>query len=351
MTFPALALDEVGTSGAPTYSAGQFRLALSGLFTPSGALGVRSGILNAESWAPSISGSTLTVAPGRAVVQGATTTTQGAYLAAMPTSQTLTIPAASATYARWDLVYVRVWDNEVDSSGLTQADIVYLAGTPAASPSLPSIPAGQTGLKLIQVTVPASGGGSPTAQIVGPYTAARGGVVPVYSATDEATLTEPGQLSLRLDTGRVRRLLAGTWSDVADRHWCRVSKTGTFNLGAGATVAIIWDGAVNSPGDSMGAVGSSSLTAPVTGDYNLTASVLVPGAASGALFVYYEVNGANQRAIAYSPGSSGGQGLTGAIPLGLNAGDTVTVLLYSAVAVTGWANPTYARLEFVGPSS
>src|SRR5690348_6562213 len=58
---------------------------------------------------------------------------QGIYRVAFPTSVSPgTYTAPHATLNRIDLVYLRVWDNSVDASGLNKGDIVYLAGTPSA---------------------------------------------------------------------------------------------------------------------------------------------------------------------------------------------------------------------------
>src|SRR6266699_5352182 len=113
MSFVALMADAV--SGSPAYSAGTWRLADSGIFVSSGPLAVRSGALSVDSFAASLAGTTVSVGPGRAVVQGATTSTQGAYRTAMPTTWTQAL-AAATTQDRIDLVYLRVWDNEVDAT-------------------------------------------------------------------------------------------------------------------------------------------------------------------------------------------------------------------------------------------
>lgn len=359
MTFPAWIFDAV--AGSPSYSASQIRLLFSGLFTPAGALGVRSGILNVESFAPSISGSTLTVAPGRAVVQGATTTTQGAYVTCMSASQTLTIPAPNGTYARWDLVYLRVWDNETDSSGQTQADLVYLAGTAAASPALPSVPAGQTGLPLIRVVVPQSGGGSPTATVVGPYTAARGGAIITTSSADELAITEPGTISIRSDltSDRVRWLdpATSTWRSIVERHYVTLSKVGSFGLAASTYTAIVWDTLLKqSPGDTMwSGASATSLVAPVAGEYDLFLTAVPPAAASGAVHARAYVNGSYYAHIEFTPSSAAGAFDAAWTALELNAGDAVSVYLYSSVAISagGWAPPDNkgltAKLIWSGP--
>ena len=64
MTFSMWWYDNSNGAGGTAYSAQQLRLNASGLLVPSGALGIRSGLLAANSFTPSISGSTITVGPG-----------------------------------------------------------------------------------------------------------------------------------------------------------------------------------------------------------------------------------------------------------------------------------------------
>jgi hypothetical protein len=72
------------------------------------------------------------------------------------------VAGANPTLPRIDLVYLRVWDNAVDASGLAQADIVYLQGTAASSPVAPVPTAPQIYIPLANISVPATGGGSPS---------------------------------------------------------------------------------------------------------------------------------------------------------------------------------------------
>jgi hypothetical protein len=83
-----------------------------------------------------------------------------------------------------DLVYLRVWDTDVDASGLRKAEAVYLAGTAAASPVAPT-PAGTViYIPLATISVPASGGGSPSVSTaVRPVTVAPGGILPDTSSS------------------------------------------------------------------------------------------------------------------------------------------------------------------------
>jgi hypothetical protein len=195
MTFQFLVSDAV--AGSPSYSAGTWRLAMSGLYVSSGPLAARTGALSVDSFVASLAGTTVSIGPGRAIVQGATTSTQGPYPVAMPTTYSQALAAASSQ-DRIDLFYLRIWDNEVDASGSTFADIVYLQGTPAGSPVAPTIPAGQAGFRICTVSVPHTGAPALTQVGVMPYTAAAGGIIPAYT-TGSPAAPEAGQVRWRAD--------------------------------------------------------------------------------------------------------------------------------------------------------
>jgi hypothetical protein len=184
------------SAGAPAYTANELRagLAALGLFAgrPVGArAGVRPGgtSLNVQ-----LSGTTITVKAGTCIVDPGLTSVQGPYLVAFPSDVTLTLTAQDATNPRKDLVYVRVYDNDEDGSGSRFAQAEYLAGTPAPSPALPALPA--SSLRLASIDVPKVGAGSPAVTIDGAFTAATGGIVPVRSTTDRATLSTFGGLTV-----------------------------------------------------------------------------------------------------------------------------------------------------------
>jgi hypothetical protein len=146
------------------------------------ALGVRAGARPGGSGLNvTLAGSTITVAAGIADVQYQAG--QGVYRACLASSVNLTLTAAHATLDRIDLVYLRVWDSSVDASGLNQADAVYLAGTAASSPVAPTPAGTQIYIPLATISVPHSGGGSPSVSTsVLQFTVAPGGILPSASA-------------------------------------------------------------------------------------------------------------------------------------------------------------------------
>lgn len=140
-------------------------------------LGSRSGVRpGSPDMTTTLAGSTINVSPGVAMVFYSA---QGVYRVALgSTTSPGTLTAAHATLDRIDLVYLRVWDNAVDASGLNQGDVVYLAGTPSSTPVAPTPAGTQIYMPLATITVPHSGGGSPSVSTaVRPYTTAPGGIL------------------------------------------------------------------------------------------------------------------------------------------------------------------------------
>ncbi|WP_405888897.1 hypothetical protein OG762_37110 [Streptomyces sp. NBC_01136] len=110
---------------------------------------------------------------------------QGVYRVALPSSVSPgTYTAPHATLNRVDLVYLRVWDNSVDASGLNKGDVVYLAGTPSSTPVAPTPAGTQIYMPLATITVLSVSNGS-TASVstaVRPNTVAPGGILPTATA-------------------------------------------------------------------------------------------------------------------------------------------------------------------------
>ncbi|CAM5681115.1 MULTISPECIES: hypothetical protein [Streptomyces] len=165
-----------------TYDEGELRrAALLGVMSNGLAFGGRSGVRPGDpGLTTTLSGTTINVSPGVAWVWY---TGQGTYRAALPTAWSGTLQAAHATLSRIDLVYLRVWDTTVDGSGLRQADIVYLPGTPSSTPVMPTPTGTVIGVTLATITVPPVGGGAPSVSLaIRPYTVAPGGILPDATA-------------------------------------------------------------------------------------------------------------------------------------------------------------------------
>jgi hypothetical protein len=149
--------------------------------------GMRAGIRAGDiGLAVSRSGTTVNVTAG----VGVATRSGRAYRFQLAATSPGTIAAANATFARIDLVYVRIWDDSVDSSGLYKADTVLLTGTPSGSPAIPSPGGTIIYIPLATINVPNTGGGGASSSTISStirqVTVAPGGVLPVTSATDIA---------------------------------------------------------------------------------------------------------------------------------------------------------------------
>jgi hypothetical protein len=147
------------------------------------AMGSRSGVRPGDlGLTVTLAGTTINCSAGVAAIGYPG---QGVYRVAFPSSVSPGVyTAAHATLNRIDLVYLRVWDNSVDASGLNKGDIVYLAGTPAASPVAPT-PAGTQiymPLATISVLSVSNGGTASVSQAIRPNTVAPGGILPSATA-------------------------------------------------------------------------------------------------------------------------------------------------------------------------
>jgi hypothetical protein len=178
-------------------------------------LGSRPGIRPGDpGLTVTLSGTTINISAGVAALTFTGQSLYRAYLAAT----TLTLAAANATYTRLDLVYLRVWDTAVDGTGLRQADAVYLQGTASATPVAPAPGPTEIYIQLAVITVPPSGGGSPTVSTANrPLTVAPGGVLPVSSSTDIALAgTYTGQARFNVSRGVPEYWTGSAWAAQGD---------------------------------------------------------------------------------------------------------------------------------------
>ncbi|MFJ8016250.1 hypothetical protein [Streptomyces sp. NPDC096339] len=213
--------------------------------------------------AVSLAGTTVNVSAGVGI---ATRSGQGSYRFQLAATSPGTLSAAHATLTRIDLVYARVWDNAVDSSGLTKADTVYLAGTPSGSPVAPSPGATEIYTVLATITVPSVAGGGTAAATVSTtarqVTVAPGGILPVTSAADIALAgLYAGQARYNTVRGVLEFWSGSAWqaqgdwaaytptwggglatmgSSVSKGRWTRVGNmitaTGVLKWGTGSTI-------------------------------------------------------------------------------------------------------------------
>ena len=140
-----------------------------GVFPGGGAMAVSAG-----------SGMAVVAAAGLCCVPNSTSALQGGYLTGTMTSASLTLAAADPTNYRIDLVCVTVNDlGTLSSNAVVQA----ITGTPAGSPSAPSLPGNS--IALATVLVPPGSSSISTGNITDgrSYVVAPGGVLPIPSSS------------------------------------------------------------------------------------------------------------------------------------------------------------------------
>ncbi|MEU8758091.1 hypothetical protein [Streptomyces sp. NPDC048659] len=170
------------------------RLTSNGATTPANPLSSRSGVLPGTVdgkyrvgglWMGSSGPMTATVYAGRAVIQG--TGGGGDYPVALDADMTITFGDGDPLNPRVDLVVIRVYDNDVDSSGKFEAAVEIIKGTPAATPVAPAAPARSLVLFSVLVRKGASAGtggidwaGNASTDLRQTIVAT-GGILPVYN--------------------------------------------------------------------------------------------------------------------------------------------------------------------------
>lgn len=187
------------SAGAPSYTSTQLRQARSALMGGGSArpLGTRSG------WRPgtldtvvAVTSTTWTLHAAAAVIDAASSTNQGPYEWASDTDITGSVNAADGTNPRIDILYIQIDDSSAgDGSGALTGNVYYLAGTPAGSPSAPTLPS--RSFLVATITVPQSGAGSPTVALNHTFHVAAGGILPVYSEADISALSAYDGLTIR----------------------------------------------------------------------------------------------------------------------------------------------------------
>lgn len=146
-----------------------------------------------------------TLLPCSAMIDPGATTHQGMYGWASDANITqASIPNTptppDATLPRKDIYYIQVSDSTSgDGSGAVSAPVQYLAGTPNATPTAPTLPA--RSFLIATVTVPQNGGGNPTVVLNPARFAAAGGILPVGSDAEALALVQSKGLTVSYSDG------------------------------------------------------------------------------------------------------------------------------------------------------
>jgi len=187
------------------------------------------------------------VLPGVAYIPGTENTTQGVYGCHNDANVTIAVTAAHATLARIDAIYVGVRDSFY--SGANNDFVIdIITGTPAGSPTAPSVPVNS--IRLANINVAAASTSITNAMISDQreYVAALGGVIPYPNAgamSAGTVFVKPGQLAYDQTLGDLylRNVAGSGWNrifqetDVWSSYTPSWTTTGTApSLGNGTLV-------------------------------------------------------------------------------------------------------------------
>ena len=158
------------------------------------AYSVRSGVRPAPYGTNALklsaaTGMNTSLSAGSATIQGSST--NGVYEVCSRQAETLTITTAHPSLPRIDLCVIRVVDN---GDATSYASVEIIAGTPAASPAVPTTPTAALALANISVAAGATSIVSGNITDVRTFTASSGGVIQVASSAAYPTVAPNGQL-------------------------------------------------------------------------------------------------------------------------------------------------------------
>ena len=196
-----------------------------GVFPGGGAMAVTAG-----------SGMAVVVAAGLCCVPN-DLAIQGGYLTGTMTSASLTLAAADSSLYRIDLICVTVNDTGFPSS---DAVVQVVTGTPAASPSAPSLPADS--IPLAQVLLPPGSSSVTSGNVTDlrAYVVAPGGVLPI-SASSAAPAAPEWQLMYDIAAGSLVQGtgVSGTTAPLALLPWDPVVSVHTSNVDDSAAKGVL----------------------------------------------------------------------------------------------------------------
>jgi hypothetical protein len=216
---------------APGYDAQELRRAGAVLWYPDSAdeFAGRSGVRPHSQVPVSVAGTTWTVHDLTAVVMAAGS---GPYVVAHA-EESGSLDPADGSSPRIDALDLQIQDDSEDASGQRRARVVYVAGTPAGSPSAPAVTT--NALRLGTVLVPAGGSPAPSVATLAQWTVASGAILPVRAVAELST----GGLydGLFAWDQAVQQLLArtgGSWQHLASpggwRHIGAAQETANFTI-------------------------------------------------------------------------------------------------------------------------
>lgn len=195
----------------PHYSAIELRRADATLLYAGHAneFGARQGVRPHSTPTATVAGTTWTVQNLTAVVYPGLTALSGPYRVQHP-SESGALNPADGTNPRIDALDLQIQDDDEDASGFRRARVVYVVGTPGATPVAPAVTANS--LRLATVLVPAGGSPSPSVSTLAQFTVAAGGIVPVRTAAELPPAGRyEGMYADQADTNQLLRWDGSAW--------------------------------------------------------------------------------------------------------------------------------------------
>jgi hypothetical protein len=206
--------------------------------------GGRPGVAQLTDWVVTQNGTpnmSVNVSAGRGVVDGSETSNQGFYFTQSTTTTNLVIGASNPTNPRRDLIVARIRDNEYATGPTSAFSLEVIAGTPAASPADPAVPANC--LVLARVAVAAAASTIVTGNLTdlrASFTGQQrlstlGGVVVCTSATRPTVGISAGTMAYETDTGLLSVYTGTIWTWPGARGCLSFVSTGADQTGIQTT--------------------------------------------------------------------------------------------------------------------
>lgn len=267
-------------AGAPAYNSASYRQGMSALLAGPSAVQVFSGVRGGN---VTVVGTAITIAPLSYVLNGLNAPgSEGAYFGSFiagdaDLSKTLT--AAHATLDRVDRILIHVYNHDLDSSGLRRQNVEYQVGT--AGSGAPTLPPGSVA-EIALITVPHTGGGSPSVTMTAHPPVAAGGARPGSTAGDleiyDVTTSTWKRVAQTVGAHFQGGYDPGTSSSIANNTWTSMPIT---NVVSSSRVTL---------------VSGNSLRIDEAGLYQCNGQVrLNTGTASGTGWSRFSVNGVEMK--------------------------------------------------------
>lgn len=294
--------------GSPEYNAAELRrIQAQGLWHGSSdRMGAREGVRPTGQGVISVSGTDWTQHDLTAVVYPGLTSTSGPYLVEK-VEETGSLDPADGSNDRIDALDLQVQDDDEDASGERRVRVVYVAGTPASSPSEPSLTSNS--LRLGTYDVPAGGSPSPSVRSQAQWTVAVGGIVPLRDG--ESMPSNVGEGAYADADDALWRYSGSEWQAVASPSSPTVEvfeSDGTFTKGDYPWASRVWVRLVGGGGGGggCGSTGSGEAAAAAGGGGGGYAEKVVPIGDLGTTEAVTVGTGGSGGAAGQNDGNGGG---------------------------------------------